>query len=96
MALGGGGVTAALAPAAEAIPEIEAFSRMERWNKTVQIPDYRDTTVSPKNISVDKGFFELFDIDLLLGGIPDFDEKPNSVLISEDFFEKVFQRRCFR
>lgn len=87
-----GGVTAALAnPAAEAIPEIEAFSRMERWNKTVQIPDYRDTTVSPKNISVDKGFFELFDIDLLLGGIPDFDEKPNSVLISEDFSKRYFK-----
>lgn len=89
-----GGINAVIGPmAAEAIPEIEAFTRVESWQKAVQIPRLRDTTMAFSSIAVDQGFFKLFDIEIIDGPQPDFNKNPNTVLISEKMAGRFFNDR---
>lgn len=89
-----GGVNAVIGPlAAEAIPEIKAFTRIESWQKAIQIPRLRDTTMAFSSIAVDQGFFELFDIEIVDGSKPGFNKEPNTVLISEKMAARFFNDR---
>ncbi len=79
-----GGLTAALAPvAAEEIPEIEAFSRVESWPKRILVEGIRDSSHVVKSVSVDPGFLKIFDFEILTGHAEADFKSPNSFLISE-------------
>lgn len=85
-----GGLTAALAPAAaEEIPEIMAYSRIEGWNKSVIIPGSQaDSSAVFNNLAVEEGFFEFFDLEVLSGneGLAD----QNAILLSQAAAELHF------
>ncbi|MFY0592125.1 ABC transporter permease [Roseivirga sp.] len=90
-----GGLTAALAvPASEMFPEIEAYTRIEAWNKTIVFQSLNDSSDSFKNLSVDSGFFDLFDLDIIDGKEPDFEKEPNSALISQRMAERYFKNKA--
>lgn len=78
------GISAAYAkPMSERIPEIEAYTRIEAWNKTFVFTGLADSVAGFRNLTVDQGFFEIFDLDLVEGVVPDFNSNPNTVLVSQ-------------
>ncbi|OEK04759.1 ABC transporter permease [Roseivirga misakiensis] len=90
-----GGLTAALAvPLAENFPEIEAYTRIELWNKTVVFQSLNDSSATFKNLSVDPGFFDVFDITVVDGKKPDFINEPNTALISQRMATRFFNNQA--
>ncbi|GAB5524816.1 MAG: ABC transporter permease [Roseivirga sp.] len=78
------GLNAALAPAAaESVPEIEAFSRIETYGKQVLIPGRKDSLQFFQSLAVDAGFVEFFELDFVRGSAETSFVKPNSMLISK-------------
>lgn len=78
------GLNAALAPAAaERIPEIEAYSRIETYGKQVLIPGRKDSLQYFQSLSVDKGFVDFFELDFVRGSAETSFLKPNSMLVSK-------------
>lgn len=88
-----GGLNAALiAKAGPEIPEVEAFTRIESWAKMVSIPSKKDSAYGFNNLSVDPGYFDIFDVTLVEGMIPDFTEDPNTALISKKMADRFFPK----
>ncbi len=78
------GISAAFAkPMSERIPEVENYTRIEKWDKTFIFPGLADSVAGFRNLTVDQGFFEIFDITMVEGTIPDYSQTPNSVIVSE-------------
>ncbi|MCE7990507.1 MAG: FtsX-like permease family protein [Roseivirga sp.] len=85
------GLNAALAPAAaERIPEIEAFSRIETYPKQVLIPGRKDSLQVFKSLAVDKGFLDFFELSFVRGSTGSSFLRPNSVLISKSKEDTFF------
>ncbi|NVK33851.1 MAG: ABC transporter permease, partial [Rhodobacteraceae bacterium] len=62
------GITPALGPATrDNVPEIEAFSRLENWNKSLVIAGIKDSTDNVQTASVDPGFLDFFELDMVAG-----------------------------
>lgn len=79
-----GGLTYALAPvAAEKIPEIESFSRVETRPKRILVRGIKDSIDQVGSIAVDTGFLDFFDLNFVSGDKASALSSPNSILISE-------------
>lgn len=79
-----GGLTYALAPvAAEKIPEIESFSRVETRPKRILVRGIQDSIDQVGSIAVDTGFLDFFDLNFVSGDKASALSSPNSILISE-------------
>lgn len=86
-----GGLTSALAPvAAEEIPEIVAFSRLENFPKAVLVKGVRDSVHRLNSAAVDDGFLKFFDVEIIAGSKEKFFQSPNSTLICASKAEKFF------
>lgn len=82
------GTSAAIVkPVTDQIPEIEALSLIESWKKNIVFVGLEDSVARLDNISVDQGFFEMFDLPLISGSIPEYESNPNVVLVSESLAE---------
>ncbi|OEK04761.1 ABC transporter permease [Roseivirga misakiensis] len=78
-----GGLNSALAPAAaEEIPEILAFTRLENFPKGVTIPGIADSTDRIESAGVDEGFFEWFDLKIIEGNPEKKFQTPNHILLA--------------
>lgn len=86
------GISAALAkPVIDQVPEIDAYTRIEAWKKTVVFSDVQDSVQSLDNLAVDAGFYDIFDLTLLEGTVPDYEKNPNQVIVSESLAKRKWQ-----
>lgn len=86
------GLNAALAPAAaERIPEIEAYSRIETYGKQVLIPGRKDSLQYFQSLSVDRGFVDFFELNFVRGSAGTSFLKPNSMLVSKTKEDAFFE-----
>ena len=86
-----GGLTSALAPvAAEEIPEIEAFSRLDNYPESVLVKGRIDSVDQANTAAIDNGFFKFFDIKIIAGSQDLFLQTPESLLLCESKAERYF------
>jgi len=86
------GISAAFASQViDNIPDVETYTRIESWDKNVVFPGLQDSIARYSNMSVDQGFFDMFDIEMQEGVIPDFDINPNAVIVSEALATRQWQ-----
>ncbi|WP_305983491.1 ABC transporter permease [Roseivirga thermotolerans] len=80
----GAGITPALGPAIrEEVPEIEAYSRLDNWNKSVIIPGIADSTDNVQTASVDPEFLDFFHLEILAGSKENALDNDAGVLLNE-------------
>lgn len=85
------GLTSELAPVAAAqIPEIEAYSRLENFKKTVILPGRIDSVHTFESLTVEKGFLKFFDLDFTKGSASNSFQSPDGVLISQSKEQTLF------
>ena len=79
-----GGLTSALGPVAkDEIPEIEAFSRLDNFPKSIVVKGIQDSIGRVNSAAIDRGFLEFFDLDFVAGDLSGALKSPNSMLINE-------------
>lgn len=62
------GITPALGPAIrESVSEIEAFSRLDNWNKSVIVEGIKDSLDNVQTASVDPEFLDFFELNIVAG-----------------------------
>lgn len=86
-----GGLTSALAPvAADQIPEILAYSRLENRPKAILVKGIADSLDQVNSAAVDEGFLKFFDIEIIAGSKDQSFQTLNSTLINETKAKKYF------
>lgn len=85
-----GEVTTALAPATSTIPEIEAWSRISLWPKSVSTKAKADSAMMLTSLSVDPGFLNFFHLEFLAGSAEKALENEQSVLINATRAQQLF------
>ncbi len=86
-----GGLTSALAPvAADQIPEIVVYSRLENRPKAILVKGIADSLDQVNSAAVDEGFLKFFEIDIIAGSKDKSFQTPNSTLINETKAKKYF------
>lgn len=86
-----GGLTSALAPiAAEELPEIIAFSRLDDAPMSILVKGIADSTDRVETAGIDEGFFQFFDIDIVAGSQDLFLQTPSSLFLNKSKAERYF------
>lgn len=86
-----GGLTSALAPiAAEEVPEIVAFSRLDNSPMSILVKGIADSTDRVETAGIDEGFFQFFAIEIVAGSQDLFLQTPSSLFLNKSKAEKYF------